>query len=126
MKYLIDSSAWIEYLKGSEKGEKVNKVLSGENEIFVIPLNIGEVISKVKRENQNIQIAYNTLTSNSKLIQVSAEIAKDSGVFHAEERKKGSSMSLADALIIKTAEKLGLKVLTTDNHFKNLKNAEII
>ena len=50
MKYLIDTSAWIEYLNGSESGEKVNKILKNRNEIYVISLIISEVISKVKRK----------------------------------------------------------------------------
>ncbi|GEM_PF-3924989 len=50
MKYFLDSSAWISYLEGQERGVKVHNVLSKNNEIFIISVNIAEVVSKVKRK----------------------------------------------------------------------------
>ncbi|MFB6246710.1 MAG: PIN domain-containing protein [Candidatus Pacearchaeota archaeon] len=46
MRYFIDSSAWIEYLRGSKKGERVHKILNSDSQVFTLPLNISEVISK--------------------------------------------------------------------------------
>ena len=37
MKCLIDSSAWIEYLSGSKKGEKVNSIFK-EEDIYAISM----------------------------------------------------------------------------------------
>ena len=126
MKYIIDSSAWIEYLEGSEKGEKVSNILKKENEIFILPLNIGEVVSKVKRKDKNVEIAYRVLISRSNIIEITPKIAKESGLLHAKLRQKGSSISLADTMIIKTAQYLKTKIITTDNHFKDFKEAIIL
>ncbi len=38
MKYLVDSSAWIEYLNGSKAGEELDKILIKNSEIFTPPL----------------------------------------------------------------------------------------
>ena len=61
MKYLIDTSAWIEYLNGSRIGEEVSKILKAGNEIYVITLIISEVVSKVRRKGENIELAYDCI-----------------------------------------------------------------
>jgi len=33
-RYVIDAYAWIEYLRGSEKGEHVKKILEMDNEVY--------------------------------------------------------------------------------------------
>ena len=127
MKYLIDSSAWIEYLEGSVSGEKVNEILQEkEHEIFVIYVNIAEVVSKVKRMKKDFELAYNVIISNSKILNVTPRVAKEAGILHAQLKSKNGNFSLADALIIKTAESVSAKILTKDNHFKNFRNTIMI
>jgi len=126
MKYLIDSSAWIEYLEGSKTGEKVYEILKGNNEIYTLSINIGEVISKVKRKNGNIEIAYNFLTSNINIIEITPEIARDTGLLHAQLKEEISSISLADVFMIISARTISAKIITCDEHFKTFKEAIII
>lgn len=126
MEYFIDSSAWIEYLDGSSKGEKVNEILQSENEIFVLPITIAEVVSKIKRKNSNSELAYKVIMSNSKIMEFTPKIAKEAGLLHVDMKLKNSSFSLADALIIISAKSISAKVITKDNHFKGFKEAVII
>lgn len=126
MKYFIDSSAWIEYFNGSSIGEKVSEIISSEEEIFILSINIGEVISFLRRENKNFHIAYESMIKRAKIFDITPRIAKDSGIMHAEKRTIGSSFSLADSLIINSAKSIQAHVLTKDNHFKDFKEAIII
>jgi len=126
MKYIIDSSAWIEYLEGSKSGEIVNKILDEDNEIFIIPLIISEVISKTKRKKQNYELAYETLIENAKINEISPKIAKEAGLLHAQMKDKISSISLADTMIITAAKALSAKIITCDEHFKGLKEIILI
>lgn len=127
MKYLIDSYAWIEYLGGSELGEKVHKVLIDEdNEIFSINLTIAEVVSRVRRKKGDEEIAYRAITSNSKIAEITPNIAKKAGLFHAEIREKIKNFGLVDALILILARELGARILTGDPHFKDFKEAIFI
>ncbi len=126
MKYFIDSSAWIEYFNGSSIGEKVSEIVSSEDEIFILSINIGEVISFLKRDNKNFHIAYESMIKRAKIFDITPRIAKDSGIMHAEKRISGSSFSLADALIINSAKSIQAHVLTKDSHFKDFKEAIII
>lgn len=123
MKYIIDAYSWIEYLNGSEKGEKVNNILNSDNEIFVLSITIAEVISKVKRNGKDEKIAYESIIKRAKIIETIPRIAKEAGLLHAEMRKKFSQFGIVDALLIKTAKNIQAKILTGDNHFKDFPEA---
>jgi predicted nucleic acid-binding protein len=126
MRYLIDSSLWIEYLDGSKLGEKVNEILSGGNEVYSLPIIISEVISRVKRGDSNVEVAYESIIKNSTIFDITPRIAKEAGILHAEMKKKFGSFPLADALIVCSAKSLGAKIITSDNHFKSFKEAIVL
>ncbi|MBU0761032.1 MAG: PIN domain-containing protein [Nanoarchaeota archaeon] len=123
MRYIIDSSAWIDYLEGGQLGEKVRKLILGDNEILSLNLIVAEVISYIKRKESNAELAYNAITTNSKIIEISPDVAKRAGLFHAEIRKKVKNFGLVDAVILMAARDKGAKILTGDAHFKNFKEA---
>lgn len=123
MKFLIDTYAWIDYLEGGKLGEKVRKEIFGNNEIFSLMVTIAEVISKVKRKGLNVDIAYNAMVRNSKIIEVNPEISKNAGLFHADVRKKIKNFGLVDALLLMTARDIGAKIITGDLHFHGYKEA---
>ena len=126
MRYIIDAYSWIEYLEGGEKGEKVHKILKSDNEIFVLPITIAEVISKVKRSKKNTQLAYESIISKAKIINSTPKIAKEAGLLHAEKRKKVPQFGIVDAFLVILARITGAKVLTGDNHFKGFKEATFL
>ena len=126
MKYIIDSYAWIEYLDGSLLGEKVKKILESDNEIYSLNLTISEVISRVKRKNGDINIAYTAINSISKIAEITPEIAKKAGEFHVEIRKKIKDFGLVDSLILILARELNARVVTGDEHLRGFKEAVFI
>lgn len=126
MRYIIDTSAWIEYLSGSKGGEAVNEILKEGNEIYAISLIISEVVSKVKRKGANVDLAYDCIIKNSKIFEITPKISKKIGMLHAEARKKMPSFSLADASIVCSAEAIGARILTKDTHFKGFKGTILI
>ena len=126
MKYLIDAYAWIEYLEGSSKGQKVSEILEAENEIFILPITIAEVISKVKRKEGNFELAYNVMTSKSKIIEMTPRIARNAGILHAETRKESPRFGIVDSTLIETAKIRNAKIVTGDPHFKDFKEVIIL
>jgi len=126
MKYIIDSYAWIEYLIGGKLGEKVRELILSNNEIISLNITIAEVISKVNRKKGNSELAYNAINSNSKVIDITPEIAKQAGILHAETRKQIENFGLVDAILVITARKIKAKILTGDHHLKNFKEAFFI
>jgi predicted nucleic acid-binding protein len=127
MKYIIDSYAWIEYLEGSKLGEKVREIVVNDNhEILSLNLCIAEVVSKAKRKNLNVEIAFKSINVNSKVAEVTPEIAKKAGLFHAEIREKIKDFGLVDSLILILARELNAKIVTGDEHFRGFKEAILI
>jgi predicted nucleic acid-binding protein len=127
MRYLFDSSAWIEYLDGGKSGEAVSKILEDENnEIYSVNIIVAEVVSKSERKKVNVDIAYNSIISNSELIEIDSHTAKKAGLLHAEAKKKNESFSLIDSFIITAAYEIGAKLVTKDSHFKGFKNVIFI
>jgi predicted nucleic acid-binding protein len=126
MNYLFDAFAWIAYLEGTNKGEKVNEILENENEIFTLPTTITEVISKLKRQDKNIETAYSAIIKNSKILNITPKIAKEAGLIHAEYKNKIEGISMADTLLISSAKATNSKIITGDNHFKSFKEAIIL
>lgn len=126
MKILIDAYAWIAYLEGGIIGEKVNSFFSKNYDVYVVPITIAEVVSKVKRNGGDADLVYNVLVSRARVVQISSEIARKAGLFHAQIRKDIKGFGMADALLLLTAQEIGAKVLTGDNHFKGFKNVILI
>ena len=127
MIYLIDTSAWIEYIEGSSAGEKVSNYLNNEsNEILTTPVNIAETIAKVKKIGGNVELAYNIIVSSSSLIELTSELSKEAGILYVQQREKNGSFGLIDAIVIKAAQMNNAKLVTKDQHFKNFKETIII
>ena len=126
MRCFVDTSAWIEYLEGSKIGEKVNKILNEENEIYVISLIISEVISKIKRKRGNVDLAYDCIIKNSRIFEITPKISKKIGILHADTKTKNQGFSLADASIICSTQAIGAKLITKDTHFKDFKETILI
>jgi len=121
--YLVDTFAWIEYYLG----EDVNlKLLIETKDIATPTLVIAELSDKFTRENENFDDFFKFISSRSKIIPLSAEIALKSGKFKSEMRKKYKQFGLADAIIYLTAKINNSKLLTGDPHFKGLDDVEFI
>ncbi|MBI3035742.1 PIN domain-containing protein [Candidatus Woesearchaeota archaeon] len=126
-RFVIDSFAWIEYLDGSEKGNKVAEIVEAkENEIFTSSATVGEIISKVLRGNKNIEIALNHINNLSTVIGITQEMGIAAGHIHFEAKKKNKNFGMLDAFVAATARKIGAKILTGDPDFKNFKEAVMI
>jgi len=126
-KYVIDAYAWVEYLVGSEAGDKVRVVLEEENnEVYTCAVTVAEVVSKTARESRDFEAAYDILISNSQVVNVNEEISKEAGMLHSEMRKTKRDFGLADAYVLAVAKRIKAKVLTGDPHFKGVKEAILI
>lgn len=126
MRYLVDTSAWVEYLEGGKIGRDVQEILKGENEILILPLIIAEVISKTKRNKSNVEVAYESMIKNSKVLEITPRIAKEAGLLHASKRLGLPSFSLVDALIASSANFAEATILTKDTHFKSFEKVFLL
>jgi predicted nucleic acid-binding protein len=126
-KYVIDAHAWIEYLMATDAGAKIRTILEQNTiQAYTCAVTIAEVTSKTRRTNRNVEEVYNTMLSNSEVINADDQLSKQAGIIHAEMRKSMKDFPLADAYVLATARLLNAKIITGDPHFKNIKEATLI
>ena len=119
---MTDSWVRIEYLEGSDIGRKVKEIIENED-IFTSMVTVAEVTSKMSRMGKDVNAVFSSITSLSKIIVGSPELAKEVGVLHSEVKKKIPNFSLGDAFVLQTAKSINAKVLTGDPDFDGIKEA---
>ena len=122
---LVDSSVWIEYFAQGQKAKKAAAIIINANkQAYKTPsIILFEVFKKIKKElNEqaaNQAIAY--IIDLTEIIPLNERIA-----VHAAEKSIETGLSMADSIIIATAELGNAELKTLDKHFKGMKNAEIL
>jgi len=129
MKYVIDSYAWLEYFMGTAAGEKVKEIIeSSEHEKLTPTICLSEIYAKVLKteglERAEIQRAFIKL--RSALVPLSEDIAVESAKVDVEMKKKVKGWGLADSIVLGTARLKRAKVVTGDEHFKDLEQTVYI
>ena len=123
-KFVIDASAWIEYLGGSESGKKAASILeSTAHESYTSSATTSEVISKFLREKQDAAIALTAMNNLSTVIPLSPEMGSIAGTIHYKAKKKNRHFGMLDAFVVATARTLKAKILTKDKDFNQFKEA---
>lgn len=121
---LVDSYGWIEYFANGLLAEKYGKYIeSASEENTVTPtIVVYEVYKKVKREKgeEKAMEAYAQI-ARTKIIPLDESLAMDAADFSLELK-----LGMADAIIYATAKREKAKIVTSDEHFKGLKDVELI
>lgn len=127
MKFVVDTSSWIDYFEGNDSGEKVEGYLETQgNEIITNVLNLAEISSFFTRKEFDLEEAFKIIFSNSKIYYFDRSFSKDAGILHAQIKKQIKNFGLIDAFVLLTARKLNAKIITGDKHFKDFKEAVLI
>lgn len=125
--YIIDAWAWIEYFKGTHAGAKLNEILEDPTtDTYTCAITVAEIISKIARDNQDVEAAYDMLLSNSSVIKIDEQLSKQAGLFHYKMRQTIKDFGIADAYILASANKFAAKIITGDPHFEGLENVILI
>ena len=128
MKIVVDTYAWIELLIGSEKGNKVKELIENAQEIYTPSTVLAETARKFFREGtdeKTINTWLEIITTASVITQIDSATALEAAKCHLELAKKAkiskqNTPSLFDAIIYATARINQCKILTGDEHFRNL------
>jgi predicted nucleic acid-binding protein len=128
VKIVVDTYAWIELLIGSEKGKKVKELIENAEEVYTPSTVLAETARKFLREGideKTITSWLEIITAASVITQIDSPTALEAAKCNLElvqkaKISKQNTPSLFDAIVQATAIINQCKILTGDEHFKNL------
>lgn len=118
---MLDTSAYIAFLKGNEG---VKQALQAADEINLSPVILGELLAgfmKGKKERNNRVLLEEFVASPRVRVRtIDEETAERYAAIFNHLRDQGTPIPTNDLWIAATAMQFGLKVVTTDRHYQKV------
>lgn len=125
--YLIDTYAWVEYFRGSKKGERVKKIIEDENNVILTPeCCLAEIKGWAIREDMDFEELYSIVRKVSNVQCILTQDWLDAAAIRSELRKTKKGFGMMDALIIAQQKRMGCKVVSGDAHFEDLRDVVFV
>lgn len=117
---LIDTSVWISYFKGRDShiAEKVDSVMKF-SDVYVPKVVIAELIQGAKSEKEISVIEEFVEAFN--IIDQTENTWLNAGRLSFSMKRKGVTVNIVDCYIAVLANESDCKILTLDEHFKDIK-----
>jgi predicted nucleic acid-binding protein len=123
--FVIDSFAWVEYFIGSEFGKTAKQYIESGNSVTP-SIVIAELSSKYHREKIDFKDRLNFIKMKSGVSVLNEEIAVLAGKVNSERKVKVKNWGIVDSIILATANLLNARVVTGDEHFKDIERVIMI
>jgi tRNA(fMet)-specific endonuclease VapC len=121
IKVMLDTSAYSAYLRGNED---VKRAIQEADEIYLNPVVLGELYAGFARggkEKKNREILREFLASpRVQVAVIDEETAERYTAIIIYLWSKGAPIPTSDLWIAATAMQYGLKLITTDGHYRNV------
>jgi predicted nucleic acid-binding protein len=117
--YVIDSFAWFEYFLGSNAGMKARPYIEAGSAITPTIV-IAELADKYTREKMSFSEKLNFILLRTQDAGLDVAIARQSGMFNKDRKKVAKRWGLADSIVLATARAHHAKIITGDEHFRDL------
>lgn len=122
---VIDSFAWLEYFAGSNSGLKAKPFI--ENGKGITPtIIIAELSEKYRREKLAFNADLNFIAAKTRVVTLDSEIAVNAGALSYERKRLVKRWGLVDSIVLATARKHKGRIVTGDEHFRDLTEAIMI
>jgi predicted nucleic acid-binding protein len=122
---LLDTSAWVEFFEGTNKGARVKDVLS-QNKCYTSIVSLAEVTNWSLKEKRNAVFFVDTIGKLSSIINLDDSIAILAGRLNFERKKINKKWGMLDSFILATGMAYNLKILAKDPDYRDLKDVEIL
>jgi PIN domain. len=117
----FDSSVWIEYFAGSEKGKSLKDIVDSTEIIYTPAICLLEIKAKYMKEKHEYRSRIEFICSRSDIIDVDSEVA-----LKGAEMKIEHELYTVDALVYAAARYKNSILFTADHHFERLDKVELI
>lgn len=131
-KYIIDAYAWIEYFRASKYGEVAKGYIEGADSVTP-SIVIAEVSRKLQKETEAGRETpegrlkrLEFMNATSQVVELDFDLAVVAGKTDCDMKKKAKGWGLADSIVLCIARSLKGKVVTGDEHFRDLKEVVFI
>lgn len=125
----MDTSAWIEFFDGNEKGRRVKELILNR-ETFTASITIAELSYWYVKNNRNFEEPLEIISNTSQILQSNRLTEKIAGQLKFElnktRKKREGTIGLVDCLIMSIAEENDLAIITTDKHFLNYSGKTVL
>lgn len=126
-KIVVDSSAWVEYFEGTEKGARVREFLAKAHSFPLITGVIAtEVISKFLRSGHSGEEIAKALGAMAMFVPHGISLAQKTAEVYSKQRKTKPKFGMADANVLATALMNDAKIITCDTDFLGIPEAVVI
>ncbi|MBI2176084.1 PIN domain-containing protein [Candidatus Woesearchaeota archaeon] len=124
---IFDTSAWVEIFEGTEKSRYAADVLR-KNDCFTSIVTVAETAEWCAKKGLRHKTSeyIELIKTGSRLLGLDESISRMAGELNRERKKAGIKWGMIDSIIVATAQVYGLKVLTKDNAFRDLQDAEVL
>jgi len=122
---LLDTSAWIDFFQGTEKGAKVKNVLK-EDKCYTSIVSIAEIVNWCEKNNIDKKYYLDVIEKSSFIINLKKDIVILAGIINYENKIKIKNWGMLDSFIYATGRIYKLKILTLDHHFKDLEGVDLV
>ena len=127
MLFIVDTYAWVEYLIGSKQGQKVKKLFENQNHRFItVECCLAELKGWSIRNNIDFQEILKIVEANSRVVPVSRNDWINAAVIKSKMIMKIKDFGLIDSILLSKQKEAKCKIITADQHFKNLKGIEFL
>ena len=124
MRYILDTYAWVEYFRGSEKGKTVSRIMG--NSLFTPENCIAELRIWCLEERIDFEEILEIIRKCSSIEPINLNNWKEAASIRQEQRKTQSNFGLMDAIILAKQKEIKGRIVTGDRHFQNLKDVLLI
>jgi|SRR3989344_3060444 len=126
-KIVLDTSAWIEYFNGTEKGARVKERIAEEGVgVLITGMIVAELSVKFPKDSKPIDEMVFALKNMANVVSFDFELGKESAKIYMRQRRLKPKFGLMDARVVAAARLNGGKVITCDNDFSNINEAIVI
>ena len=123
---VVDTSAWVEYFSGSEKGRKVEQIISNNTFLLTSGVIILEVAVNDLKQGHDPALHTQAILSMARTIAFDSTLGLKTANLYVTLRKKKEKTSMSDAHIVAIAAVHHAAILTCDFDFSGLPHTTVI
>src|SRR3989304_8520435 len=118
--YVINTFAWIEYFSGSVAGKSAKQYIESDH-AYTPTVVIAELVNKYLKHGVDLTDRLRFIRLRTTLIPLDDELAETAGRIQSERKKNVERWGIVDSIILASARIKGGKVVTGDEHFRDLR-----